>query len=122
METEVAPVTFHCSVDELPMAMLLGVAEKVSMAATPAGGLTITVACEVTEPYMFDAVSVYIVVAEGVIVMVLDSGTSPIPLSIKTLSALLTFHCMVAELPLFMTGGLISKKLIRGRTPGGTVG
>ena len=58
METEVAPITFHCSIDEPPGVMLLGFADKFKIAGTPGGGLTTTVASEVMEPYTLRAVSV----------------------------------------------------------------
>lgn len=56
--TEVAPVTFQCSVEVPPKVILFGVAEKLKIAGAPEGGLTTTVASEVVEPYKLDAVSV----------------------------------------------------------------
>jgi len=58
METDVAPTVFHSNLEVPPAAILLGLAEKLSMAGTPGGGLTITVACEVADPYRLAAVSV----------------------------------------------------------------
>jgi len=58
METEVAPVTFHCNIEEPPEVTIFGVAEKLKIAGTPEGGLTTTVASEVVKPYKLVAVSV----------------------------------------------------------------
>ena len=48
--------------------------------------------------------------------------TLPTPLSINIVAALLTFHSSVVELPALITGGLISKKFIRGKAPSAAVG
>jgi len=59
---------------------------------------------------------------DGVIVMLPDCVKLPMPLSINIVSALMTFHCIVVELPASITGGLISKNLIKGKAPSAAEG
>jgi hypothetical protein len=54
----VAPVTFHCNVEEPPAVMLIGLPEKLFISGTPDAGFTITVADEFDNPYKLDAVIV----------------------------------------------------------------
>jgi len=57
IETEVAPVIFHCSVEDWPELMVAGVAVK-EVTTGAIAGLTVTVADEVTEPASLVAVGI----------------------------------------------------------------
>ncbi|MHB8086378.1 MAG: hypothetical protein ACYDHZ_11185 [Dehalococcoidia bacterium] len=57
METDVAPVTFHDSVEELPEVMLFGVRVKLPTAGSTAG-VTVSVVAVVDGPALLVAVSV----------------------------------------------------------------
>ena len=79
METDLAPVTFHCNNEECPAVMLPGFEVKLTITGGPSGEVTVTVVEAITEPELLMAVKVYVVVMEGDTDFVPDSGTVPIP-------------------------------------------
>ncbi len=79
METEVAPVTFHCSIEEYPTLTLSGLAVKLTITGSPADGVTFMVVETLTDPELFVAVNVYMVVVVGDTALVPASGTEPMP-------------------------------------------
>lgn len=81
METEVAPVTFHCNIDECPVVMLVGFDIKLVMIGRSGVVLarTITVVDAATELELFIAVTVYVVVAVGDTDCVPEGSTAPMP-------------------------------------------
>ena len=79
METEVAPVTFHCSIEEYPTLTLSGLAVKLAMTGSPADADTVTMVEALVDPEPFVAINVYVVVAGGDTTLVPDSGTEPMP-------------------------------------------
>src|SRR3954447_13134624 len=78
--TEVALVVFQISVEFCPLVMVLGVAEKEIVGA---GCVTVTVAVLVITPPGPVAVSVYVVVDDGLTPTDPDAGLLPTPLSIE---------------------------------------
>jgi hypothetical protein len=88
IETEVELLTSHVSVDEEPLTMEAGVATNVMLGRL----LTVTVAWLVSVPPGPFAVSVYVVVANGLTVTAPDSACAPTPLSIDTEVALVVLQ------------------------------
>jgi hypothetical protein len=96
IETEVAPVTFHCRVEDWPVVIVIGLAVKLVIAGTPAWARVI-VAVAVTIPALLLAVRVYVVVVVGDTVLLPDAVTVPIPWSIENEVAPVIFHCRVED-------------------------
>jgi hypothetical protein len=76
IETVVAPVVLHVSMEAAPNAIEVGNAVNVAVGAGV--DATVTVAVAVTEPAAFVAVRVYVVVAVGLTLRVPDTVTFPI--------------------------------------------
>lgn len=81
MDTEVAPVTFHCNIDECPVVILVGFDIKLVMIGRSGVVLakTITVVEAATELELFVAVKVYVVVTVSDTDCVPEDGTAPMP-------------------------------------------
>jgi len=80
-----------------PMAIVVGVAVIVALNSPP---FTVTVMLLVSDPYVFVAVKVYVVVTVGLTVwMPLGLATTPIPWSICIVSASVTDHERSDEAP-----------------------
>jgi len=79
-------------------------------------GVTVTVACEVTVPLLFVAVSVYVVVVEGDTAFDVVPVTVPTPLLIESVGAGVpdTVHDNVDELPLTIDAGVAMNDEITG--------
>ena len=107
----VAPVTVHASVLEAPLEMVAGLVVKLEMTGFCS---TVTVACAVTEPARLVAVSVYVVVAEGVTSFDVVPVTTPTALSMLRLLAPETDHESVVLAPTLMFAGLAAKLVIVG--------
>jgi len=58
IETDVAPVTFHSSIEDWPGVMLLGFEIKLTTTGCPAVVVSVTVVEATTEPELFVAVIV----------------------------------------------------------------
>jgi hypothetical protein len=114
METVVAPVTSHCSIEEWPTVTTLGLAIKFTTAGFPAAGVTAMVVEAITEPALLVAVKVYLAVSAGDTDFVPDNGTVPIPLSMETEVAPVTSHCRLEELPAVIAFGIAEKCSIAG--------
>src|SRR3954452_10198972 len=80
IDTDVAFVVDHESVEDCPLVMEVGLAANM----IASGSFTVTVACFVTVPPAPVAVSVYVVVAVGLTERLPLSGRLPRPLSIVT--------------------------------------
>jgi hypothetical protein len=73
----------------------------------PAGaGVTVRGAMALAEPIVFVTVTVYVVVDDGLTVLVPDAGTRPMPWSIVTVPALVVFQESVAGSPAAIVVGL----------------
>ena len=81
---------------------------------------TVIVAAAVTEPAVFVAVMVYVVVVAGETLSVPFNATAPTPLLIITEVAFSTVHASVADCPLVMLAGVAENRMIRGTWPGVT--
>src|SRR5438067_1150763 len=110
MESEVALLTVHDSVDDVPDAIDAGLPLKLEITGA---GITVTVVVAVTVAPSPVAVSVYVVVAEGVTTVEVPP-TVPTPRSIDKEVALLTLQESVEEFPIPMVDGLAPKLAITG--------
>src|SRR5438067_6230870 len=110
MESEVALLTVHDSVDDTPTATDAGLPLKLEITGA---GMTVTVAVAVTVPPSPIAVKVYVVVTEGVTTVDVPV-TEPTPLSMDSEVVLLTFQESVEELPIPIVAGLAPKLAIAG--------
>jgi hypothetical protein len=81
--------------------------------------MTVTVTVELAVPELPWAVSVYVVLSEGVIVALPATETRPIPLSIETEFAPVTFHSRVEDCPAVISDGAAVNEVITG-VPAGT--
>ena len=100
------------------MPWAIEITEGVTWIVTSVPAVTETVALAVALPEAFVAVSMYVVVAEGVTV-VLDPVTVPIPGSMAIETAPVTFHASVAEPPGASVDGDAVKDAMVGATPVG---
>jgi hypothetical protein len=75
METLVAPVTLQSRVELWPAWIDAGVAKNDAMTGTDPVGVTVTIAVRVAEPAEFVAVSVYVFVEVGVMVLLAPATT-----------------------------------------------
>jgi hypothetical protein len=76
--------------------------------------LTVTVTVELAVPELPWAVSVYVVLSEGVIVALPATETVPIPLSMETEFAPVTFHSRVEDSPAVISDGAAVNDVITG--------
>jgi hypothetical protein len=97
----VAPLTFHCSVVDPPLVIVLGLAVNVFIIGKPAA-VIVTISVAFTEKGPLVAVRVYVVSTIGDTNCVPDKGLTPIPWSIETTVAPVTFHCNVDDPPLII--------------------
>src|ERR1043165_7150552 len=104
METAVAFVVDHASVDAPPAAMADG--DAVNVTCGMPGVFTVTVAVAVLVPPAPDAVSVYVVVEPGVTTIDPLRACAPMPWSIETLVAFVVVHESVEEPPAEIAEGL----------------
>ena len=110
MESEVALLTVHDSVEDTPAATDAGLPLKLEITGA---GITVTVVVAVTVPPSPVAVKMYVVVTEGVTTVEVPV-TTPTPWSMETEVALLTLQESVEELPLPIVAGLAPKLAITG--------
>src|SRR3989440_5690226 len=110
MESEVALLTVHDSVDDTPTATDAGLPLKLEITGA---GITVTVVVAVTVPPSPVAVKVYVVVTEGVTTVEVPA-TAPTPWSMVSEVALLTLQDSVEELPIPIVAGLAAKLAIAG--------
>ena len=115
MPSDVAPVTLQLRVLACPPVMDAGEAENEAMTgAEPATtAATVTVACAVLVPDEFVAVSVYVVVATGLI-LTLVPVTTPIPWSMLSNVAPATFQLNVLLAPALIEAGDAEKEAMLG--------
>jgi hypothetical protein len=95
--------------------------DAVGGAGACAGALTLTITAAVTEPAAFVAVSVYVVVANGVTDLLESPVTGPTPLSIVSDVSPETVHASVAEAPWMMPEGEAVNDEMTGLDNGGAV-
>ena len=76
--------------------------------------MTVTFTVELSVPELPSAVSVYVVVTEGDIVTLPARETVPIPLSMETELASVTFHSRVVDCPAVMADGAAVNEVITG--------
>ena len=76
--------------------------------------MTVTFTVELSVPELPWAVSVYVVVTEGGIVTLPVGETVPIPLSMETEFASVTFHSSVVDCPAVMADGDAVNEVITG--------
>jgi hypothetical protein len=126
MLTDVAPVTVQNKVDGLPELIADGLLLKVLITGSaPTGGsgaeLTLVTADPVTVPAELVAVKVYTVGVAGDTSLIPAKSTWPIPWSMLTDVAPVTFQNKTAELPELIADGLLPKAPITGSCPAGGV-
>ncbi len=115
INTEVAPTTFHCKVENCPEKIVEGATEKLTIVGGetktgPTVKVVVMIACTVP----FEAVNVYVVVLAGEICRLPVDATAPIPGSILTEVAPFTDHCMTADCPAVIAGGFILNRVMTG--------
>jgi hypothetical protein len=102
MDTVVAFVDVHVSVDDWPLRIVVGDAANV---AAGGAGFTVTVAVFVTVPPGPVAVSVYVVVEVGLTLVEPESACEPRPLSMETDVAFADVQVRVDDWPLMIVVG-----------------
>ena len=112
---------FHCKLEDPPAVIVLGFAVKLFIHGNPVC-VTIIVADAVTEPALLLAVMVYVVDAFGDTTLVPATSTRPIPWSILTDVAPVTFHNIVDVPPGLIVDGLLLKAMMTGGVPTGGTG
>jgi hypothetical protein len=111
-------VVVHESVEELPVAIVVGLAVRVQVGAGGPGLLTVIVAEQVASPPEPTTVIVYFVVAVGVTLSEPVRPTEPIPWSIEALEAFAVFQESVELSPALIESGLALSSQV-GRSGGG---
>jgi hypothetical protein len=120
IDTVVAPVVAHASVEDPPGMIALGVAVKEVIVG--AGKVTVTVTVPVTEAAKFVAVIVYVVVAAGCTVADPLTATVPTVGAMDTVVAPTVTHASVAEPPgATELGVAVKDEIVGGRSSGVTV-
>src|SRR6478752_467013 len=106
------PVTCHLSVAGPPGAIWNGSAVNERILVAGVFGLTVTLTVRVAEPPSLDAVSVYVVLAEGDAVVLVRPVTRPTPLSICSWVASSTDHASVTGSPASDSVGVTVNELM----------